>query len=398
MNVTENPRQAMWPTYAPPAELVFTHGEGSWLFDEAGDAYLDFVTGIAVTGFGHAHPHLVHALNEQAQKVWHLSNLVRIPQAERLAKRLCDISFGDAVFFTNSGTEAVEAGLKAMRAYHAKQGNSERYRILSFSGSFHGRTLGAIAASGNPAYCNGFIPMDYGFTQLPYGDEAELLTAIDSSVAGIIIEPVQGEGGIRPAEKAWLQKIRQLCDEHGILLMYDEVQCGMGRTGHPFAHQAMGVEPDVMALAKGIGGGFPLGACLANDKVAQFMQPGTHGSTYGGNPLAASVGNAVLDLMLEPELLPSVQEKSNWLMKELKALCELYPEVIKGVTGTGLMIGIQCEVENIKLLAALRDEKLLVGRCGGNMIRLLPPLNVSQDELEQALVKMSAVLERLRGS
>ncbi|GLS26344.1 aspartate aminotransferase family protein [Marinibactrum halimedae] len=388
-----NPRNALWPTYAPPMEIVFSHGRGSELFTTDGTVYLDFISGIAVTGFGHAHPRLVNALHDQSKHLWHLSNLFRVPEAERLAKRLVDNCFGDRVFFTNSGAESCEAGLKAIRGYHAFKGNAERYRIISMSGAFHGRTLGAISAAGNPSHTKGFIPFDYGFDQVPWGDLPALEAAISEETAGIVLEPVQGEGGVRPVSEAFMHGVRNLCDHHGILLMFDEVQCGMGRTGKMFAHQHYDVTPDVMALAKGIGGGFPLGACVATEAVASAMGIGTHGSTYGGNPLAAAVANTIMDLLLEEDCLSEVQRKGELLQKLLQGLVRKFPNQLKAVSGKGLMIGVECVIPNTDLLKLLRDHHLLVGKAGGNMLRFLPPLNVSDEHLQQACDIFESVLE-----
>lgn len=379
------PRDALWPNYSPPHELVFSHGIGSELFTTDGQAYLDFLSGIAVTSFGHAHPHLVQALHEQAGKLWHLSNLFRIPAGEKLAKRLVENSFADQVFFANSGTEAIEAGIKAVRGYQASIGKPERFRLLGFSNSFHGRTIAALAAAGNPAHTKNFIPTDYGFDQVEWGDLAAVESIIGENTAGIIVEPVQGEGGIRPVSDEFIQGLRKLCDQQGLLLMLDEVQCGMARTGKLFAHEHFGIKPDIMALAKGLGGGFPIGACLTTAEVGSHMVVGSHGSTFGGNPLAMSVGNAILDLVLEPNLLSEVARKGEALRSGLEVLIADYPEKLDSVSGLGLMIGLKCVVSNTELQARLRDNKLLTGTAGDNMIRLLPPLNVSDDHIQRAL-------------
>jgi acetylornithine/N-succinyldiaminopimelate aminotransferase len=311
--------------------------------------------------------------------------MFRVPGAELLAQRLVEHSFADAVFFTNSGTESVEAGLKAMRAYQAGVGQPQRNRIIGFKGSFHGRTMAAVAAAGNPAHCTPFIPSDYGFDSVPWGDLEALEAAIGPHTAGIVLEPVQGEGGVRPVPDETLRAIRKLCDQHGLLLMFDEVQCGAGRTGALFAHQLTDVTPDIMALAKGLGGGFPMGACLATSRVSDHMVMGTHGTTYGGNPLAVAVANKVLDLILEPKLLPSVRAKGEHLRSQLTAICAEYPEVFKEVTGRGLMVGLVCGPANTEVLASLRSHGILVGKAGGNMIRLLPPMNISQAHLDKAI-------------
>ena len=380
-----NNRDALWPNYSPPQDLIFTHGCGTELYTDSGETYLDFLSGIAVTAFGHAHPHLVKALSEQSEKIWHLSNVFRIPEAEKLAQRLAENTFADRIFFANSGTEAIEASIKAVRGYQAAIGKPERHRLIGFSDSFHGRTIAAVAASGNPGYVQNFAPTDHGFDHVPWGDIGALDGAITDHTAGIIIETVQGEGGIRPLTPVILKHLRELCDARGLLLVLDEVQCGVGRTGKLFAHENFGIEPDVLASAKGLGGGFPIGACLVSEKVGQHMVVGTHGSTFGGNPLAAAVGNAVLDLVLEPGLLELVQKQGETLRKGMEKMAANYPSVLSKVTGMGLMIGVKCEVPNVELMKELRDNKLLVGRSGDNMIRLLPPLNVSDKHVELAL-------------
>ncbi|WP_317930322.1 aspartate aminotransferase family protein [Halioxenophilus sp. WMMB6] len=385
-------REHLWPTYAPPMDLVFSHGRGTELYSEDGRVFLDFISGIAVTGFGHAHPQLVAALTEQAGKLWHLSNMFRIPGAERLATVLAENSFADAVFFTNSGTESVEAGLKAIRGYQAHIGRPERYRIIGFEGSFHGRSMAAVAAAGNPAHCHPFIVGDYGFDRAPWDDLAALKQLIGPQTAGIIIEPIQGEGGIRPASEEFLRGLRQLCDDHNLLLMFDEVQCGIGRSGALFAHQLLAVEPDILASAKGLGGGFPVGACLATKAVAEAMKFGSHGTTYGGNPLAMAVANKVMELVLEEGLLASVAAKGEKCRRLLQSLCDRYPRVLKGVAGTGLMIGVECGPPNSELLLSLRERGLLVGKAGANMLRLLPPLNVSEAHIAQAVAILEEVV------
>ena len=360
--VSLNSRKALWPNYSPPAELVFTHGVGSELFSESGEAYLDFLSGIAVTSFGHSHPHLNEALKQQADKVWHVSNLFRIPEAEVLATRLVQESFADNVFFANSGAEAVEAGLKAIRGYHAARGDNKRTRIIGFSDSFHGRTMATVAAAGNKSHMQNFVPGDQGFDHVEGGNLEALKNVISDSTAGIILEPVQGEGGIRPVTQKFLASIRELCDEHGVLLMFDEVQCGIGRTGHLFAHQHYGINPDVMALAKGLGGGFPIGACLTTEEVGSSMVVGTHGSTFGGNPLATAVGNAVMDLLLEDGTLENVIEKGKYLSGELERLKIEHNDLLDSVHGLGLMIGVKCKMPCADLALSLRDNYLLVGQ------------------------------------
>lgn len=385
-------RQSLWPNYSPPADLIFSHGRGSELFTESGDAYLDFLSGIAVTSFGHGHPHLLKVLDEQSRKLWHVSNLFRIPGAERLARRLTEHSFAERVFFANSGTEAIEAGLKAIRGYQAARGQPQRFRIIGFSDSFHGRTLAALAAAGNANHTRGFIPTDYGFDQVPWEDLEALKQAIGDDTAGIILEPVQGEGGIRPASGEFLQALRQLCDSHGLVLMYDEVQCGIGRSGKLFAHQHTGVIPDIMALAKGLGGGFPVGACLTSAAVGDTMIVGSHGSTFGGNPLAMAVANGVLDLLLEPGLLDEVNSKGRRLRKQLEVLVKDYPKTLESVHGQGLMVGLKCRANNADLMQALRQRRLLVATAGNNMLRLLPPLNISNRDLDRGVDLIAATV------
>ena len=380
-----NGRKSLWPNYSPPEDLVFTHGVGSELFSEDGDSYLDFLSGIAVTSFGHSHPYLNNALKSQADKLWHVSNLFRIPAAESLAERLVKHSFADSVFFANSGAEAVEAGLKAIRGYHAASGNPKRTRIIGFSDSFHGRTMATVAVAGNKSHMQNFVPGDQGFDQVEWGNYKTLEKAVNDCTAGIILEPVQGEGGIRPITHEFLSSIRKLCDERGVLLFFDEVQCGIGRTGHLFAHQHYDLNPDVMALAKGLGGGFPIGACLTTKEVGGSMVVGTHGSTFGGNPLATAVGNAVMDLLLEDGMLAKVIEKGSYLNTELKRLQLKHHDFLDSVHGLGLMIGVKCKIPCADLAFSLRNNNLLVGQSGANMVRLLPPLNVAEPELEKAI-------------
>jgi acetylornithine/N-succinyldiaminopimelate aminotransferase len=396
--VQNDPRAALWPNYSPPPDLIFSHGKGSELFTEAGEVYLDFLSGIAVTGFGHAHPHLVAALKTQAEKLWHLSNVFRIPSAERLARRLTEQCFADCLFCANSGTEAIEAGIKAIRGYQAATGNPDRYRIIGFSDSFHGRTLAALAAAGNQSHMEHFIPTDYGFDHVPWQDMDALKRTIGPNTAGIILEPVQGEGGIRAVDGSFLRQLRALCDERKLVLMFDEVQCGVGRSGRLFAHQHYGITPDIMALAKGLGGGFPLGVCLTTGEVGRHMVFGTHGSTFGGNPLAMAVGNAVLDLLLEPDMLDEVSRKADYLQSGLRRLVDKYPRIIASVHGLGLMIGVKCVVANGDLLLKLREHKLIAGKAGANMIRLLPPLNVSDEHLRRALAIIETALRELRAA
>ncbi|WP_025897816.1 aspartate aminotransferase family protein [Sneathiella glossodoripedis] len=387
---------ALMATYSPP-EVIFEYGKGSYLYSKSGEKFLDFISGIAVTGFGHAHPHLVQTLQEQASKYWHSSNMFRVEAGEILAQRLVKHSFADQVFFGNSGAEAVEAGLKMMRRYHFDNGNPERYRIIGMNNSFHGRTLATIAAAGNPSHTKGFFKGDMGFDHVPFGDIEKLEAAITNETAGIILEPVQGEGGVLPAPDGYLKQVRTLCDQHGILLMVDEIQCGMGRTGKLFAYEWADIIPDILASAKGLGGGFPIGACLASQKVADCMVVGTHGSTFGGNPLATAVGNAVLDLMLEDGFLETVQTHAKTLWNGLEDIQKLHPELITNVQGKGLMLGLKCTISNAELISNLRENYLLAGRAGSDILRLLPPLNLSDSEIDEALSILDKTLKSIAG-
>ena len=352
------------PTYAR-TPFAFDRGEGSWLVTTEGERYLDLGAGIAVSALGHSHPHLVEALKAQAEKLWHTSNLYTIPEGERLADRLAALTFADTMFFTNSGAEALECAIKMARKYQSASGRPERYRIITFSGAFHGRTLTTIAAGGNQKYLDGFGPPVDGFDNVPFGDHEALKTAIGPETAAILVEPVQGEGGIRVVPPQCLRGLRDLCDEHGLLLMFDEVQCGVGRTGTLFHYEQAGVEPDVMAVAKGIGGGFPLGACLATAEAAKGMTLGTHGSTYGGNPLAMAVGNAVLDIVAEEAFLAEVRRKGLLLRQRMAELKDRHPAVIEEVRGEGLLMGVRTVVPNTDLVAAAREEKAAHGRGWG---------------------------------
>ncbi|RFZ88748.1 aspartate aminotransferase family protein [Shinella sp. WSJ-2] len=377
------------------APLRFTRGEGVWLIAEDGERYLDFAAGVAVNSLGHAHPHLVAALKDQADKVWHLSNLYEVPGQESLGRRLTDATFADKVFFTNSGAEALECAIKTARRYHFAKGHPGKFHILTFDGAFHGRTIATIAAGGQEKYIEGFGPKAPGFLKLPFGDIAAVKDAITEETAGILIEPVQGEGGIRPVSKEFMQELRQLCDEYGLLLILDEVQCGVGRTGRLFAHEWAGVTPDIMAVAKGIGGGFPLGACLATNEAASGMVAGTHGSTYGGNPLAMAVGNAVLDVVLEDGFLEHVRDIALVFRQGLAALKDRFPEVIEDVRGEGLMLGIKAKIPVADLLKAIRAEKLLGVPAGDNVLRLLPPLTVTAEEAREGLARIERAAEKL---
>lgn len=385
---------ALMANYGHP-ELQFERGQGVYLYTADQQRYLDFTAGIAVNCLGHCHPHLVKAIREQSERLWHTSNLFSNIPTERLAQRLVDLSFADRVFFANSGTEAVECGFKMMRRYHYHHGRKQRVRIISLTQSFHGRTLAPIAACLNPLHTEGFLVGDSGFDQVQFGDLEALRAAISEHTAGVILEPVQGEGGIRAVATDYLKAVRQLCDEHGILLMFDEVQSGMGRTGHLFAHEALGVTPDLLASAKGLGGGFPIGACLSIEKVAEVMTAGTHGSTFGGNPLATAVGNAVMDYISDPAFLQTVQQRSQRLRAGLDALIQQYPTILAEHTGLGLMVGLRCACVNADLIKAFMNVKLLAVKAGGNSIRLLPPLNISESEIDEALTLIAAACESL---
>jgi acetylornithine/N-succinyldiaminopimelate aminotransferase len=377
---------AVMPTYAR-ADLAFERGEGAWLYTDDGRKFLDFCSGVAVTALGHAHPYLVKALTEQAGKLWHCSNLYRVPGQERLAARLVEKSFADLAFFCNSGAEAVECGLKLIRKYQHESGHPERYRIIAFDQAFHGRTLATIAAGGQAKHLKGFEPMVEGFDRAPFGNLNTLRAAITPETAGILVEPVQGVVGLRTADADFLKGLRAAADEFGLLLMYDEVQCGMGRTGKLFAHEWSGVAPDVMALAKGLGGGFPVGACLATKAAAKGMTAGTHGSTFGGNPLAMAVANAVLDVMEAPGFFERVELTAGLLRSRLEALVGRYPKILSEVRGLGLMLGLKCAAENgnAQLSEALANENMLTVMAGDNVVRLVPPLVIGQPEIEAAI-------------
>jgi acetylornithine/N-succinyldiaminopimelate aminotransferase len=376
----------LMPTYNR-SKLAFDRGEGCWLIAEDGARYLDFAAGIGVNALGHAHPGLVAALSEQAGRVWHTSNLYRIPQQERLGARLVDATFADTVFFTNSGTEAAELAIKMVRKYWADRGE-ERPVILSFAGAFHGRSTGAIAMAGTEKLTAGFGPLMPGFTQLPFGDHDALEAAADARVAAIVVEPVQGEGGIRPLPTPCLRGLRALCDRIGALLIFDEIQCGMGRTGRLFAHEWADVAPDIMLVAKGIGGGFPLGAVLATEAAAAPMVVGTHGSTYGGNPLACAVGNAAMDVLGDPDFLDAVGRKGGLLRQRLEGLVATHPDVFESVRGIGLMLGVKCRVPNRDVVAAAQAEGLLTAPGADNVVRLLPPLIVAEEEIAEAAARL----------
>jgi acetylornithine/N-succinyldiaminopimelate aminotransferase len=366
-------------------DLGFERGEGCWLIATNGDRYLDFTSGVAVNALGHAHPHLVKALQEQATRLWHMSNLFKSPDGEVLAARLCEQSFADFVFFCNSGAEAMEGVIKLVRHYHFSKGHGERYRIITFEGAFHGRTLATLAATGSAKYLEGFGPPMDGFDQVPHGDLEAVKKAIGPHTAGILIEPVQGEGGVRSAPNSFFKALRELCDQHGLLLAFDEVQTGMGRCGDLFAYRRTGVTPDVMSLAKALGGGFPIGAVLASAEAAAGMAPGSHGSTFGGNPLAVAAANAVLDVMLKPGFFDHVQRMSLLLKQKLASVVDRYPSVLSEVRGEGLLVGVKAVVPSGDLVTALRGEKLLTVGAGDNVVRFLAPLIVSEAEIEHSV-------------
>lgn len=375
---------ALMNTYAR-SELAFERGEGAWMVAVDGRRYLDFASGIAVTALGHCHPHVVNALNEQAAKIWHTSNLYRIPGQERLGERLVAATFADQVFFGNSGVEAIECGLKLVRKYHDDFGDPGRYRVIACEGSFHGRTLAGLAAAGNEKYLKGYAPYVEGFDHVPFGNLNELRAKIGPETAAILVEPVQGEGGMRAASIEYLKGLRAVADEFGLLLFFDEVQCGMGRTGKLFAHEWAGIAPDIMATAKGIGAGFPLGACFATAKVAAAFGPGSHGTTFGGNPLAMAVGNAVLDVMLAPGFFDNVNARARQLLAGAEKLVAAYPKVFADVRGKGLMLGLKCVGSNLEMVDSLRRCGLLTVGAGENVVRLLPPLIITASEIDQAL-------------
>jgi acetylornithine/N-succinyldiaminopimelate aminotransferase len=379
------------------APLAFERGEGSRLYSTDGEAYLDCVAGIATDALGHAHPKLVAALKAQGEKLWHVSNIYRIPEQEKLAAALCEATFADVVFFTNSGTESIECALKAARKHHAANGQPERIDVIGFDGSFHGRSYAAVNASGNAAYLEGFGPRLPGFVQAPFGDHEALKALIGPTTAAVLVEPVQGEGGARSLDPAALTAMRALCTERGVLLIYDEIQCGLGRTGKLFAHEwAEDAAPDIMCVAKALGGGFPVGACLATAEAAKGMTVGTHGSTYGGNPLAMAVGLAAIEEITKPELLAHVREVAGYLGQQLAGLKDRYPDVIVDIRGKGLLIGIKVTPNNRDFMVMARDEKLLIAGGGENCVRLLPPLVLSLDEAREAVEKLERACQAAR--
>jgi len=380
---------AIVPTYAR-ADVTFERGDGSWLTTVEGERYLDFGAGIAVVSLGHSHPHLVETLTTQGGKLWHTSNLFQMPEGERLARRLADATFADLVFFANSGAEANEAAIKMARRYHYLGGHPERYRVLTFEGAFHGRTLATIAAGGQPKYLEGFGPKVEGFDQIPITDAAAVEAAITPETAAILIEPIQGEGGVRLVAPAFLRALREICDKHGLLLIFDEVQTGVGRTGKLYAYELAGVAPDILTSAKGLGGGFPVSACLATAEAARGLSAGVHGTTFGGNPLAMSIANAVLDVVLAPGFLDNVARLGLLARQKLAALADAHPEIIEEVRGEGLMIGLKLRVPPGDFAALARAQHLLSIPAGDNVLRLLPPLTVSDAELDEAVKRLDA--------
>jgi acetylornithine/N-succinyldiaminopimelate aminotransferase len=387
---------AVLPTYNR-APLAFVSGEGSWLTTQDGARYLDLGAGIAVNVLGHANPALTAALSEQAVKLWHVSNLYRIPEQERLAEALVAKTFADTVFFTNSGTEAAELAIKMARKYHYEKGAAHRTEIIAFEGAFHGRSTGAIAAAGSEKMVKGFGPLMPGFRQLPFGDHTALQAAITDQTCAVIIEPIQGEGGVRTLPDACLKGLRDLCDSTGTLLIFDEVQCGMGRTGKLFAHEWAGVSPDIMMVAKGIGGGFPLGAVLATEDAASGMFAGTHGSTYGGNPLACAVGAKVMEIVAEDAFLADVSRKAAQFRQGLEGLVASHPTVFEAVRGTGLMLGLKCKAANTDVVKAAYAQNVLTVPAADNVLRLLPALNIPQEDITEALARLDRAAVALKG-
>jgi acetylornithine/N-succinyldiaminopimelate aminotransferase len=394
--VSLNSAQAshLLPVYAR-VDLAFERGEGAWLIATNGERYLDFTSGVAVNALGHAHPHLVAAVTAQAAKLWHVSNLYRIPEAERLAARLCAASFADVVFFANSGAEAMECAIKMARKYQSVSGKPERYRIITFEGAFHGRTLATLAAGGQKKYLEGFGPVVEGFDQVPFADLEATKRAIGEETAAILIEPIMGEGGVRVVPPEFLRALRRLCDDHGLLLVFDEVQTGVGRSGQLFAYQQSGVSPDIMALAKALGGGFPLGACLATAEAAKGMVVGTHGSTFGGNPLAMAAAGALLDVVLADGFLERVRRTALILKQKLAEIRDRHPAVIAEVRGEGLLVGLRAVVPSSQLVDELRAEKMITVAAGDNVVRLLPPLIVSEDEVAEAVRRIDRACGRI---
>jgi acetylornithine/N-succinyldiaminopimelate aminotransferase len=382
------------PTYAR-VDLAFERGEGAWLYTADGERYLDFTSGVAVNALGHAHPYLVSALEAQAKKVWHVSNLYRIPEGERLADRLCEATFADTVFFQNSGAEAIECAIKMARKYQSVGGKPERYRIVTFEGAFHGRTLAALAATGNKKYLDGFGPPVDGFDQVPFGDLEAVKKAVGPATGAIMVEPIQGEGGVRVPPSSFLRGLRALCDQHGLLLIFDEIQTGLARTGDLFVYQRVGVKPDIMTIAKALGGGFPVGACLATAEAGKGMTAGTHGSTFGGNPLAMAVGNAVLDVMLAPGFIQHVRDMGLLFKQRLAEIKDRHSAVVAEVRGEGLLMGLRMVPPASEMVDELRKEKMIAVAAGDNVVRLLPPLIIDEAEVGEAIVRIDRACARL---
>lgn len=382
------------PTYSR-VDLAFERGEGVWLIATTGERYLDFTSGVAVNALGHTHPHMVKALTEQAAKLWHVSNLYRIPEGERLADRLCAATFADTVFFQNSGAEAIECAIKMARKYQSASGRPERYRIVTFEGAFHGRTLAALAATGNKKYLDGFGPPMPGFDQVAFNDLEAVKKAIGPETAAILIEPVMGEGGVRVVPPPFLRALRKLCDDNGLLLIFDEIQTGVGRTGDLFAYQHTGVEPDIMTIAKAIGAGFPVGACLATTEASKGMTAGTHGSTFGGNPLAMAAGNAVMDVVTADGFLDRVKHNSLLLKQKLAELKDRHASVIAEVRGEGLLMGLRMVPPVAEMVDELRAEKMITVAAGDNVVRLLPPLVINEAEIAEAIARIDRACVKL---
>ena len=382
------------PTYSR-VDLAFERGEGVWLITTAGDRYLDFTSGVAVNALGHAHPHMVEALTEQASKLWHVSNLYRIPEGEKLADRLCAATFADTVFFQNSGAEAMECAIKMARKYQSASGKPERYRIVTFEGAFHGRTLAALAATGNKKYLDGFGPPMPGFDQVAFNDLDAVKKAIGPETAAILIEPVMGEGGVRVVPHTFLRALRKLCDDNGLLLIFDEIQTGVGRTGDLFAYQHTGVTPDIMTIAKAIGAGFPVGACLATTEASKGMTAGTHGSTFGGNQLAMAAGNAVMDVVMTDGFLAQVKHNALLLKQKLAELKDRHASVIAEVRGEGLLMGLRMVPPAAEMVDELRAEKMITVAAGDNVVRLLPPLIINEAEIAEAVARLDRACTKL---
>jgi len=382
------------PTYAR-VDLAFERGEGAWLFTADGERYLDFTSGVAVNALGHAHPYLVSALEAQAKKVWHVSNLYRIPEGEKLADRLCEATFADTVFFQNSGAEAIECAIKMARKYQSVGDKPERYRIITFEGAFHGRTLAALAATGNKKYLDGFGPPVDGFDQVPFGDLDAVKKAIGPATGAIMVEPIQGEGGVRVPPSTFLRGLRALCDLHGLLLIFDEIQTGFARTGDLFVYQRVGAKPDIMTVAKALGGGFPVGACLATAEAGKGMTAGTHGSTFGGNPLAMAVGNAVLDVMHAPGFIQHVRDMGLLFRQRLAEIKDRHSAVVAEVRGEGLLMGLRMVPPVSEMVDELRNEKMITVAAGDNVVRLLPPLIIDEAEVGEAITRIDRACARL---